>query len=313
MDNEIKGEGNSLNYTFRMHDPRIGRFFAVDPLFRKYPHNSPYAFSENRVIDGIDLEGLEFYYTVNGQFLGKVGDSQDVYTADEIIYRVSECSDGTLGLEVEFPNANNLNIKHSKFISKASAVYGESSHAYKIDSKEEVFAIASVHQRNKVAYGTNSAQAKVFRNTPEADRNGTFMQTAIAAEINAINSGTDYSYGATMWDGQEQSLIDSDIYSSGGFEYHMNTMGWTISDDHYESWKEAVGSKFKAPPKKYTPGKYSGNKFATANTIALKSTAQYGKTIFWKELKKRLVKPVETPVEVPSETKQTDEKKTTKG
>jgi hypothetical protein len=34
-------------------------FFAVDPLASKYPHNSVYAFSENRVIDGIELEGLE--------------------------------------------------------------------------------------------------------------------------------------------------------------------------------------------------------------------------------------------------------------
>lgn len=42
-----------------MHDPRLGRFFAVDPLAPKYPHNSPYAFSENRLIDGIELEGLE--------------------------------------------------------------------------------------------------------------------------------------------------------------------------------------------------------------------------------------------------------------
>jgi hypothetical protein len=66
MDNEIKGEGNSLNYEFRMHDPRIGRFFARDPLFRKYPHNSPYAFSENRVIDATELEGLEQrHYTIN--------------------------------------------------------------------------------------------------------------------------------------------------------------------------------------------------------------------------------------------------------
>ena len=46
-----------------MHDPRVGRFFAVDPLFRKYPHNSPYAFSENRVIDCVELEGLEAAYT----------------------------------------------------------------------------------------------------------------------------------------------------------------------------------------------------------------------------------------------------------
>ena len=58
-DPEIKGKGNSYNYKYRMHDPRLGRFFAVDPLTAKYPHNSPYAFSENRVLDAIELEGLE--------------------------------------------------------------------------------------------------------------------------------------------------------------------------------------------------------------------------------------------------------------
>lgn len=59
-DDEVKGTGNSINYKYRMHDPRIGRFFAVDPLADKYPHNSPYAFSENRVVDGVELEGLEY-------------------------------------------------------------------------------------------------------------------------------------------------------------------------------------------------------------------------------------------------------------
>lgn len=68
-DDEIKGEGNSYNYTYRMHDPRIGRFFAVDPLAPQYPHNSPYAFSENRVIDGVELEGLEYKNMTN---LGQV-------------------------------------------------------------------------------------------------------------------------------------------------------------------------------------------------------------------------------------------------
>ncbi len=59
LDNEIKGEGNSLNYKYRMHDPRVGRFFATDPLFKSYSYNSPYAFSENIVISHIELEGLE--------------------------------------------------------------------------------------------------------------------------------------------------------------------------------------------------------------------------------------------------------------
>ncbi|MFN3639889.1 MAG: RHS repeat domain-containing protein [Flavobacterium sp.] len=59
-DDEVKGEGNSLNYTFRMHDPRVGRFLSLDPLSAQYPHNSPFAFAENRVIDGIDLEAGEY-------------------------------------------------------------------------------------------------------------------------------------------------------------------------------------------------------------------------------------------------------------
>ncbi len=59
-DDEIKGEGNSVNYTYRMDDTRLGRFFSIDPLIKSYPSNSPYAFSENRVIDGSELEGKEW-------------------------------------------------------------------------------------------------------------------------------------------------------------------------------------------------------------------------------------------------------------
>ncbi|OEK08058.1 hypothetical protein A8C32_16520 [Flavivirga aquatica] len=58
-DDEIKGEGNSVNFTFRMHDPRINRFFSVDPLAVAYPWNSPYSFSENDLIRAIELEGGE--------------------------------------------------------------------------------------------------------------------------------------------------------------------------------------------------------------------------------------------------------------
>ncbi|MCK8480939.1 RHS repeat domain-containing protein [Psychroserpens algicola] len=58
-DDELKGEGNSINYKFRMHDPRLGRFFATDPMETVYPWNSPYAFSENQVIRFVELEGLE--------------------------------------------------------------------------------------------------------------------------------------------------------------------------------------------------------------------------------------------------------------
>ncbi|MDH5379284.1 MAG: hypothetical protein OEW75_00425 [Cyclobacteriaceae bacterium] len=49
-----------VQFKWRNHMPEIGRFFNVDPLAEKYVYNSPYAFSENRVIDGRELEGLEW-------------------------------------------------------------------------------------------------------------------------------------------------------------------------------------------------------------------------------------------------------------
>ena len=49
----------AVSFKYRMEDPRLGRFFSVDPLAKKFTYNSPYAFSENRVIDGIELEGAE--------------------------------------------------------------------------------------------------------------------------------------------------------------------------------------------------------------------------------------------------------------
>ena len=57
-ENDI-GEGEHYAFKYRIHDSRLGRFLSIDPLAPEYPWNSPYAFSENRVIDGVELEGLE--------------------------------------------------------------------------------------------------------------------------------------------------------------------------------------------------------------------------------------------------------------
>ncbi len=66
-DDEVKGDGNSVNYKYRMHDPRLGRFFAIDPLAKDFPWNSQYAFSENRVLDCIELEGREASHVTETQ------------------------------------------------------------------------------------------------------------------------------------------------------------------------------------------------------------------------------------------------------
>jgi RHS repeat-associated protein len=49
------------SFKWRNHQPDIGRFFNVDPLAESFYYNSPYAFSENKVTNHIELEGLEAY------------------------------------------------------------------------------------------------------------------------------------------------------------------------------------------------------------------------------------------------------------
>jgi RHS repeat-associated protein len=84
-DDEIRGgEGNSLNYTFRMHDPRVGRFFAVDPLIKDYPHYTPYSFGGNKVIASVELEGLEDVWVADGgSTVKKLGPYVGAYTSEQ--------------------------------------------------------------------------------------------------------------------------------------------------------------------------------------------------------------------------------------
>lgn len=130
-DDEIKGAGNSINYKYRMHDPRIGRFFCIDPLAAKYPYNSPYAFSENRVIDGIELEGLEFYKKGTALISAETGNSgpamllhvdrlkhnvtkniwatlyNTLYLPQKQVSSIGKLSEGTMGVMVR--NLQNIN------------------------------------------------------------------------------------------------------------------------------------------------------------------------------------------------------------
>ena len=46
-------------WRYRMSDPATGRFWQIDPLAEDYFYNSTYAFQENKLGSGVELEGLE--------------------------------------------------------------------------------------------------------------------------------------------------------------------------------------------------------------------------------------------------------------
>jgi RHS repeat-associated protein len=58
-DDELKGNGNSLDFGARIYDSRVSRFLSRDPLQKKYPFYTPYLFSRNTPIWTIDVGGLE--------------------------------------------------------------------------------------------------------------------------------------------------------------------------------------------------------------------------------------------------------------
>lgn len=81
-DDEIKGEGNSVNYSYRMYDSRVGRWLAIDPLFAKYPYLGPYNFVGNSPIRFVDSEGKEII-DANGKVVNvKVVDGKPVFSGD---------------------------------------------------------------------------------------------------------------------------------------------------------------------------------------------------------------------------------------
>jgi RHS repeat-associated protein len=73
-DDEIKGiEGSAIDFGARMYDPRIGRWFSLDPLDEKYPEFSPYNYVANNPIVYIDPDGKEIILGlfISGELLKK--------------------------------------------------------------------------------------------------------------------------------------------------------------------------------------------------------------------------------------------------
>jgi|GEM_PF-1031666 len=94
-DNEVKGEGNSQDYGMRIYDGRIGKFLSVDPITSKYPYLTPYQFASNRPIDGIDLDGLEFFKKDYNQY---TIDYRPVLKAPNVVTGIDNAAHNVIGV-----------------------------------------------------------------------------------------------------------------------------------------------------------------------------------------------------------------------
>ncbi len=73
---EVSGSGNNYDFGARTYDPRLGRWFSIDPLQSKHASTSPYCFVENSPIGSIDPDGKDVYPIISYTKDGKTGHAQ---------------------------------------------------------------------------------------------------------------------------------------------------------------------------------------------------------------------------------------------
>jgi RHS repeat-associated protein len=128
-DNEFKGEGNSYTTEFRQLDPRLGRWFSIDPVAKKYPFQSPYVSVDNNPLYLADSKGDDGIVKIKGNTI----------TVSSVIYIYG---DGATKESAEFIKKqimNEWNRKDWKYTDENGKVYNVKFNVsvYLYDGKEK--------------------------------------------------------------------------------------------------------------------------------------------------------------------------------
>ncbi len=161
-----------------MHDPHVGRFLSIDPIGLDYSWNSPYAFSENRLIDGIDLEGLEFFCAANGSLLGNIGTSQDVYLVSAHKIKQTQVDIHWANCPNQDPNKDCTGYATSQAISndeKLEISNGE------LNMRAMLYTIRTAEDHGKTTPYNRKAGGSVFTEQSGEDANGSMCSEKYCA------------------------------------------------------------------------------------------------------------------------------------
>ncbi|MEM7161704.1 MAG: hypothetical protein AAF487_04615 [Bacteroidota bacterium] len=280
-DNEISGSGNSYTAEFWQYDSRLMKRWNTDPVVKHF--ESPYACFNGNPILRIDPRGDNAgdYYKKDGTYLGSDGKK------DGKVYVATGTIKGKKGKE-KFKDATELDITHSNFKKYAGIVKNEDP-----TNKESMFATASALSNyvafknangNKTTYSSviNSGYSSASKSFSVNNKSKTKKQ-AIAAVINAMQGGHDYSNGATHWDGFD--------FAGNGLSHRKPVnQGVEISEEHLSDFQDAwpdqkisafSGGTMTSFSSSLKPGIHLATSGNNAGRVLYKSSAVHGRTIFW--------------------------------
>mgnify|MGYP004576160197 FL=1 len=274
---------NMQDHEARWYDPVVGRWMVTDPLQEKYSDFTIYGYCHNNPIVLIDTDGMGDYYNKAGIWLGTDGKKDNrAYLADAV-FKDNAGSN-------HFRNATVLILKNSELNIFANTIAQESS-----GDKMESFALASAI-KNLAEYKGKSIMQTIqteaiygYRDGGNNTQYNNNAEYSMAAAINSITGGYDFSNGAIRWDGYDLAIKGWDHVKS-------KNQGLGISQSHYHTFfsywscgnnlKNASGNKNATfNPKFKVKGKLTYSpavKGYWKGMVLYNSSAAYGGTIFWR-------------------------------
>lgn len=171
-DEEVKGNGNSLDFGARVYDNRLGKWLALDPLSNKYPAISPYAFGLNSPLLFMDPNGKEGVVTIqrNPEGGGTIIISTIVYVT---------------GAGVSKPLVDMFNQEYKQFANPGTYTHEGEEFDVVVNI---VFEFAPKQSAIKRENGEN---IMIIHNKPiRAKANGTGTQTTITTDMVTENGTT---------------------------------------------------------------------------------------------------------------------------
>lgn len=217
-DDEIKGTGNQYDYGFRGYDPRLGRFFSVDPLAKAFPYYSPYQFAGNNPIAFLDLDGLEkIYFMTDKVVKGAYNKLTNVPTGKNIVDRFQNID----------PAKGRINKGYDAFITYQPTMQSQRQGGSLSISKEDVkFIVNSTNDKGGALYKLYVAEyGEEFVNSPglkecaEKDKGAIIISVTNSDEVDAANAMGEEFMHATY------QAHENPVSTAG---QHESWTGWNI-------------------------------------------------------------------------------------
>ena len=302
-DDEVKGGGNQIAFEARTYDSRLGKFLSRDPREADYPWQSTFAYYRNSPIATLDFLGMGDYYDKDGKHLGSDGKTKTITVgkgkkamtkkvADDKAYYATSVKLNNKGLVESAENSVELRVSNSVLNQLANTTAEESS-----GDMKESFAIASaivnlsIYKGNSISKTLATEEIYGYRNGGKSTKYKNNAEFGMAAALNAVLGGDDYSNGAIRWDGFDLAIegwghIKSTNQGIGVSKTHLETFNnyWSTGNNltSQSGNSKAVYNSTFIMNGNASLTYSAANKGIWKGMVLYTSSAAYGGTLFWK-------------------------------